>query len=102
LIKLIVGLPGEHLTISHDRLWIDGRPLAFHQPIVGPPPARWQLGPSEYFLLSYAATVGTDSRHFGPLPREAILGRASTVYWPPPHRRRLSPMSLHFEPAEDS
>src|SRR5687767_7771998 len=38
LVKLIAGLPGELVAVERDRLWIDGRPLAFRQPVVGSSP----------------------------------------------------------------
>ena len=31
----------------------------------------------------------TDSRHFGPVPRHAVLGRVWFRYWPPDRRGRL-------------
>ena len=101
-VKLLAGLPGERVAVDRDRLWIDGRPVAFRRPMVGSLPGSWQLGPDEYFLLSYAASVGTDSRHVGPVPRAALLGRARLVYWPPARRRRLSAVPLVIEDAPDA
>jgi signal peptidase I len=94
LLKLVVGLPGERVEVAGDRLWIDGRPLSFPQPVVGSLPGRWTLGPSEYFLLSYALATGTDSRHFGPVPRRALRGRAFQVLAPPARRRPLKRLTL--------
>ena len=93
-VKLIAGLPGERVAIAGDRLWIDGQAVTFPQPVVGSTPGEWQLGADEYFLLSYAAAVGTDSRHFGPVARNALRGRAWFVYWPPERRRRLSAVPM--------
>jgi len=96
MVKLVVGLPGERVSVAADQLWIDGRSLPFPQPVVGSMPGEWQLGPTEYFVLSYAAAVGTDSRHFGPLPRGALAGRAWLVYWPPDRRRRIERLRLEL------
>ena len=101
-VKLLAGLPGERVSVARDRLWVDGQPVALPWPVVGSLPGSWQLGPDEYFLLSYSVAVGTDSRHFGPVPRAAILGRARSVYWPPERRRRLAPLALGLEPAGES
>jgi signal peptidase I len=103
LIKLVAGLPGEHVAVARDRLWVDGRPLDLPEPrpIVGSLPGAWQLGPGEYFLLSYAVAVGTDSRHFGPVARGALRGRAWLVYWPPARRRRVSRPALRLGTAAD-
>lgn len=35
------------------------------------------------------AAFSTDSRHFGPVPRRAVLGRVWYRYWPPDRRGRL-------------
>ena len=98
MVKIVAGLPGQHVAAARDRLWLDGKLLSFHQPVVGSTPGRWQLGPSEYFLLSYAVAVGTDSRHFGPVQRKALRGRALRVYWPPARRRPLPPLNLEVLP----
>lgn len=37
---------------------------------------------AEWFVLGDNPTGSTDSRHFGPVSREAILGRAVLVYRP--------------------
>lgn len=100
LIKLVAGLPGERVAVRQDRLWVDDRPLRFHRPMVGSLPGAWEVGPDECFLLSYAVAVGTDSRHFGPVPRAALLGRARLVYWPPARRRRLSSVPLELDDLE--
>ena len=89
LVKLLVGLPGEEVAVRRDRLWIDGRALDLGRPIVGSSPGRWQLGADDYFLLSVNLAVGTDSRHGGPVPGSALLGRGWLVYGPTDRRRRL-------------
>ena len=96
LLKLIAALPGERVEVAGDRLWVDGRPIAFPQPVVGSLPGRWALGADEYFLLSYAVATGTDSRHFGPLPRRALRGRAFAVLAPPVRRGPL--VRLRIDP----
>lgn len=89
-VKLLVGLPGEVVAVRRDRLWIGGRPLDLGRPVVGSSPGRWQLGPDEYFLLSVNLAVGTDSRHDGPVPGAALLGRGWLVYAPADRQRRLT------------
>jgi signal peptidase I len=84
MIKLVAGLPSEHLEVRGDRLWIDGRELIFPRPMVGSLPGRWTVGPDELFVLSSAVAVGADSRSFGPVSRNAVLGRAWFVLPPSP------------------
>jgi signal peptidase I len=96
LIKLVAGLPGETLEVARDRLWVDGRRLDLPdgRPMVGSLPGRWELGPDEYFLLSHAVAVGIDSRHFGAVGRDRLLGRGLRVYWPSERRRRLGTVAF--------
>jgi signal peptidase I len=89
-IKLLAGLPGEVVSVARDRLWIDGEPLDLGRPVVGSSPGEWRLGPEEYFLLSANLALGTDSRHVGPVRRDALLGRGWLVYAPAERRRRLA------------
>jgi len=88
LLKRIVGLPGETVTLARDRLRIDGRLLDLGRPVVGSSPGTWALGPHEYFVLSENLAIGTDSRHTGPVRRADLLGRAWLVYAPSVRRLR--------------
>jgi nickel-type superoxide dismutase maturation protease len=45
------------------------------------------LGPDEYFLLGDNPAASTDSRHFGPVRRDAIRAVVHWRYWPLPPRR---------------
>ncbi|MDP8923341.1 MAG: signal peptidase I [Chloroflexota bacterium] len=90
VVKLLVGLPGEEMAVARDRLWIDGRELDLGRPVVGSSPGRWLLGPDDYFLLSVNLALGTDSRHGGPVPGRALLGRGWLVYAPAGRWRRLA------------
>jgi signal peptidase I len=96
LLKRIVGLPGESVTVARDRLLIDGRPLDLGRPVIGSSPGNWALGRDAVFLLSENLAVGTDSRHTGPVQRGDILGRAWLVY--APTVRRLPHWSGSLEP----
>ncbi|MCZ6597029.1 MAG: S26 family signal peptidase, partial [Planctomycetota bacterium] len=48
-----------------------------------------ELGPDEFFLLGDNSFDSFDSRFFGPVTREQILGRPVWVVWPPGRIRRL-------------
>jgi hypothetical protein len=45
------------------------------------------LGPDEYWVEGDDPASSTDSRHFGPVHRDAITATVRLVYWPPSHRR---------------
>ncbi len=85
LIKRIVGLPGETISIHDGRVYINGKPLQeeyMHGPTTGYlPPTRIPL--MHYFVLGDNRQASSDSRYFGPVAREDIIGRAFFRYWPP-------------------
>jgi signal peptidase I len=91
LVKRCVALPGELVQLVNGRLWIDGRPTDEtylpSSPWSGDLPLHVDLGPDQYFMLGDHRAQSSDSRHWGPLPRQAIQGRALLIYWstgPPP------------------
>ncbi len=96
MVKIVAGLPGEHLEVRRDRLWIDDVELLYPAPMVGSLPGRWTVGADELFVLSVAVAVGTDSRTFGAVKRDAILGKAWFVLPPSPRAGRLPPVEMNL------
>lgn len=76
-----VRLDLEHLSLERDIAWFDQGVHGTSGPLV--------LGSDEIFVLGDNSAKSRDSRHFGPLPRSAILGRPVAVLWPPTRARRL-------------
>lgn len=90
LLKRVAGLPGETVEIRDGSLRIDGRPV----PWTGLPQAgAWPgNGPASVpadavFVLGDNLGHSRDSRHFGALSVEAILGRVLYVVRSPDWRR---------------
>ncbi len=87
LIKRVVGLPNETVTIQNGRVYIDGRLL--DEPYVNgyctyaSCDGTWELGPDQYFVLGDNRSHSLDSHSFGPVSRSAIKGIARVRYWPP-------------------
>jgi signal peptidase I len=84
LIKRIVGLPGEVVSEVRGTFLVDGRPLP--EPHGAPVTHETGLWPrvagDSYFVLGDDRGRSCDSRRWGPLPRNAILGRVALTYWP--------------------
>jgi signal peptidase I len=84
LVKRVIGLPGELMTISNGQVHIDEKVLP-ERWADGPtrPDAEWQIGSDEVIVLSdnRSATIA-DSRTFGPLPITALEHRCILRYWP--------------------
>ncbi|MFN0074439.1 MAG: signal peptidase I [Chloroflexota bacterium] len=100
MIKLIAGLPGEQIEVRNDRLWINDRALQFHTPMVGSLPGRWKLTANELFVLSYAVAVGTDSRTFGPIEQEQVLGKVWYLLPPSARKGRLDSVQMSLSDNE--
>ncbi len=85
LIKRIIGLPGEAVEIRRGRVYIDGEPLLEpYHPYLGSrsyPPRR--VGPDEYFVLGDNRDSSGDSRVWGTVSRDRLIGRAWISLWPP-------------------
>jgi len=87
-VQRVIGLPGESLEIRDDGIYIDGKRetqpdrLASiryipsipdpHNPTVSYP---FKIPADTYFLVGDNTTDSFDSRFFGALPRQSILGR---------------------------
>ena len=84
LVKRIIGLPGEKVEIRDGYVFINGNRLPEPFPHGQYPqniPA-YTLGPVEYYVLGDNRGNSNDSRAFGPVLREDILGRVWFRYWP--------------------
>lgn len=89
-VKRVIGLPGDVVTIKGTTVIVDG--VTLHETYVAPqdqgvPPGARTITnlvvPSnDYFVLGDNRAVSADSRIWGLLPRQNIIGRADLVYWP--------------------
>jgi signal peptidase I len=85
--KRIVGLPGERVAIRRNGVVsLDGRPLDesdyIHPDRRHSVAGRWNIGRDEYFLLGDNRSQSCDSRIWGSLPREKIIGSVVAINRP--------------------
>lgn len=86
LIKRIIGLPDETVRVEEGRVFIDGVLLEedyLNEPLRYTGEREWELGADEFFVMGDNRNNSNDSFDFGPIKREAIVGRALASYWPP-------------------
>lgn len=85
-IKRVVGLPGEEIEGRDGRIWIDGRPLDEPYLIEGIDVGTFApetVPDGHVFVMGDNRENSRDSRYFGPVPMEKIVGRAALKIWPP-------------------
>lgn len=85
-IKRIIALPGDTLDIDEGRVYVNGKRV--DESYV---PRRYRdtrsipetvIPQNEYFVMGDHRSISSDSRDFGPVPRDLIYGKAAFVYWP--------------------
>jgi len=88
LIKRIIGLPYETVEFRQGQVYINGAML--DEPYLPEtcsirhcPDSFWQLGADEYFVLGDNRNHSRDSRFFGAITRQNVIGKAILRYWPP-------------------
>ena len=98
LIKRIVGMPGDTLSLRDGAVYlndkrlaepyvrrVDGRPEPTEPFSTGLPWALQQpytVPAGSYFMMGDNRTDSGDSRDFGPIARGQLVGRAFARYWP--------------------
>ena len=85
LIKRVIGLPGDTISGKGGQVFIDGEPL--DEPYVTSPGGRdipeQVVPPLHVFVMGDNRQFSNDSRNFGFVPIDNIIGRAWFSYWPP-------------------
>lgn len=91
-IKRIVGLPGDQLSIANGKVYMNGKELkeSYLPPntITNLYPGSYLtegtpilIPPKNYFTLGDNRSHSVDSRDFGPVPSENIIGKYLFIYW---------------------
>lgn len=95
LIKRVIALPGERLVIRDNTIFIDGKRL--EEPYLDPgtvttngPASPWRctdeepcvIPEGEVWVMGDNRPNSRDSRYFGPIDEDAIVGRAFVRIWP--------------------
>jgi signal peptidase I len=88
LIKRLIGKPGDTIELRDNRVFVNGEQL--NEPYLPPGAdsgpksgsASWTLGENQYFIMGDNRSFSQDSRSFGPVEMDSIVGRALVLYWP--------------------
>ena len=90
-IKRIVAGPGDTLSIREGHPVVNGVEKK-DEPYIDPCekglpicnlPKKITIPPDSYFMMGDNRGHSDDSRYWGPVPRDWIIGKAFATYWPP-------------------
>ncbi len=91
-IKRVIGLPGEHVEVKDNVLYIDGEPI--DEPFLNDQiytndfkleelEEGYEVVPVDsVFVMGDNRSNSTDSRIIGVVPMDEVVGKARFVYWP--------------------
>ncbi|MBL8102017.1 MAG: signal peptidase I [Anaerolineales bacterium] len=85
LVKRVIGLPGDHVLVQNNQVFVNGQLL--NEPYISQPPlyyGEWMVTDGKLFVLGDNRNNSNDSKDWGLLPREKVVGKAILIYWPPP------------------
>lgn len=84
-IKRIIGLEGDIISILDGDVLVNGEIL--DEPYIAATPTysgEWLVERGSVFVLGDNRNNSNDSKNWGSLDEESIIGKAILVYWPPP------------------
>ena len=83
-VKRVIGTPGQTVEIREGQVSVDG--VAIDEPYITHPDNRSmapvEVPPNSYFVLGDNRPGSNDSRDWGPVSIDQIIGRAWLSYWP--------------------
>jgi signal peptidase I len=90
-IKRVIGLPGDRVRVERGTVYLNGAALS--EPYVRYDDGRSfpeiTVPPGSVYVLGDNRAISEDSRVFGPIADDHLMGRAVAAIWPPSNAGRL-------------
>ncbi len=88
LIKRVIGLPGETIEVRDNHVVVNGKPI--EEPYIAedafmPDEPAVTVAEDEVFVMGDNRNASFDSRRFGPIPMDDLVGEAFVTIWPLAH-----------------
>jgi signal peptidase I len=85
-VKRLIGLPGDLVSTRSGVVSVNGKRLA--EPYVqgsheDRTTRQWRVPDGSYFMMGDNRDLSCDSRTWGPVSRNALIGPVVVTYWPP-------------------
>jgi len=83
-IKRVIGLPGDQVNIEGGKVFVNDEQLT--EPYLDQGTTRggdWTVPENQLFVMGDNRANSSDSRTWGFVPMELVIGRAEMIYWPP-------------------
>ena len=90
-IKRLVGLPGETIEIKGGSIYVNDKPAQepifkqiyyYNRGDFGGEGQKVAVPKDSYFVLGDNSASSKDSRYWGFVPKDNLLGQALVIYWP--------------------
>lgn len=87
LVKRVIGIPGDIVEVRDHQLYVNGKIVDepyIDTEIEDPDFAALTVESGNYFVMgdNRHASASKDSRYFGSIPEDMIVGRADYIWWP--------------------
>ena len=84
-VKRVIAVPGDSVEIRNGNVLVNGAALKESYTLEDPRAISMSeqiMGPEEYFVLGDNRLQSNDSKNWGPVPLENIIGKVWVSYWP--------------------